>query len=122
MTSLKLTAATTALAITLSTGIASAAQFGAIAYSRDTGSYGSSHNYSSRAGAEEEALSACSSYADDCRVVVYFRNACGALAVGSERGYGWGWSARRNQARDIAIANCEENDSGCHVVSWTCSK
>jgi len=122
MTSMKSTAATAALAFTLSTGVASAAQFGAIAYSKNTGSYGSSHNYSSRSGAEEEALSGCSSYADDCRVVVYFRNACGALAVGSNRGYGYGWSAGRSQAQDIALGNCEANDSGCHVTSWTCSK
>ncbi|MFJ6324634.1 MULTISPECIES: DUF4189 domain-containing protein [unclassified Rhizobium] len=122
MTSMRFTALISALAITFTTGAASAAQFGAIAYSKSSGSYGSSHNYSTRADAEDEALSGCSSYADDCRVVVYFRNACGALATGNNHGYGYGWSERRARAQYTALSNCAANDSGCHIVSWTCSK
>jgi len=122
MTSLKLTMATVALTAAVSTGIASAAEYGALAYSRHTGSYGSSHNYSTRADAEDEALSGCSSYADDCQVIVYFHNACAALAVGSHRGFGYGWSDRRDEAQDTALSNCEENDGGCRIVNWTCSK
>ncbi|MFS8048581.1 DUF4189 domain-containing protein [Rhizobium sp. BR 314] len=122
MTRLKFAATTALLTLTMAATVASAAEFGALAYSRSTGSYGSSHNYSTRADAEDEALSNCSSYADDCRIVVYFRNACGALAVGSRRGFGYGWSARRGEARYTALANCRENDRGCRIVNWTCSK
>jgi len=115
-------AAAAIAAATLSGGAASAAEFGAIAYSTSTGSNGFSYDYPSRGAAEGVALDACSAYAGDCRVLVYFYNACGALAVGRHLGYGFAWNVSRGAAKAVALANCRANDSGCQVVRWVCSK
>lgn len=101
---------------------ASAAEFGAISYSPRTGSYGYSHNYATRGQAEGVAQSSCLAYARDCRVIVYFYNACAALAVGNRFGYGYGYAAGPKQSRSIALANCRANDRGCEVKRTVCSK
>ena len=103
-------------------GVAMAAQFGAIAYSTGTGSHGFSYGYPTRGQAERVALGNCAAYAHDCQVLVYFYNACGALAVGRHLGYGYAWNASRAAARSAALANCRVNDSGCKVVRWVCSQ
>lgn len=106
----------------IATGAASAAEFGAIAYSPGTGSYGYSHNYPSRGQAERVAQANCLNYAGDCRIIVYFYNACAALAVGHSFGYGYGYALGPRQSRAIALANCRNNDRGCRVVESVCSK
>jgi hypothetical protein len=83
------------LAIIVGTGDALARDnFGAIAYSPSSGAHGWSYDYPSRAVAEEVALTNCRQHAGDCVVPIWFRNACGALAVGSS-GYGSGWGTNR---------------------------
>ena len=108
--------------LAMGTTAASAAEFGAIAYSPGTGSYGYSHNYATRGQAERVAQSSCLNYAGDCRVIVYFYNACAALAVGRSFGYGYGYAPGPKQSRAIAMANCRNNDRGCRVVETVCSK
>ncbi len=103
-------------------GAAEAAEFGAIAYSPRTGSHGYSHNFATRKQAERAALRNCRVYARDCSVVVYFYNACAALAVGNSYGYGYGYAPGRGAAQSIAMSQCRRNDSGCQVVRWVCSK
>lgn len=99
-----------------------AAQFGAIAYSTSSGSNGFSYGFGSRGQAERAALGNCAAFAGDCQVLVYFYNACGALAVGRHLGYGYAWNARRSAAKAAALANCRVNDGGCRVVRWVCSQ
>lgn len=98
-----------------------AAQFGAIAYSTSSGSHGFSYGFGSRGQAERAALRNCAAFAGDCQVLVYFYNACGALAIGRHLGYGYAWNVRRAAARRGALANCRVNDTGCRVVRWVCS-
>lgn len=105
-----------------STYSAAAAEFGAIAYSPRTGSYGYSHNYATRGQAERVAQRSCRAYASDCRVIVYFYNSCAALAVGRSFGYGYGYAPGPKQSRSIALANCRANDRGCQVKRTVCSK
>jgi len=93
--------------------------YGAIAYSQDDGSYGYSSDYSSQATAEREALSQCSGR--NCSVVLWFKNACGALATGSGNGYGTGWASSRSEAEDIAMSNCNKNASRCSILRWQCT-
>ncbi len=66
--------------------------FGAISYSPSTHVYESAVTWS-RAAAEREALYNCqkNSGAGDCRTLIWFENAWGALAVGSNGTYGTGW-------------------------------
>src|SRR5262245_65613021 len=71
--------------------------YGAIAYSPTNRAHGWSYDYPSRKDAERRALAQCRRHAEDCVVPVWFRNACGALAVGSD-GYGSGWGPSRKSA------------------------
>ena len=116
------TLAATAAAIIALTTSAEAREFGAIAFSSQSGAHGYSHNYSSRAAAEQRALSGCRSNGRGCRVVIYFHDACGALAVGHGNGSGYSWGASRREAERRALSNCSDYTSSCQVVRWVCSK
>jgi serine/threonine-protein kinase len=94
--------------------------FGAIAYSPTNRAHGWSYDYPSRKDAERRALSQCGLHADDCIVPVWFRNACGALAVGPD-GYGSGWGASRKSAESQAVQSCRRYSGGCAVVRWVCT-
>ena len=95
--------------------------FGAIAYSQKTGSMGWSYNYKSQWKAEQVALKKCYKYASDCKIATWFRNACGAIAVGQNGGWGahWGNSAKNAQWR--AKKTCQKYDSYCQVKRWVCT-
>ncbi len=91
--------------------------YGAIAFSQDDGSYGYAYDYDSRASAESQALAKCGT--DSCSVVLWFMNACGALATGDGNAYGTGWASSRGEAERIAMSNCEAN--GCSILAWVCT-
>ena len=90
-------------------------RFGAIAYSRSTGTYGYSYNHFSQADAEQDALSRCD--AADRAIIGWMRNAHGALAVGDDaEHYGWAWGATRDEAQQAALAHCRERTSNCRIA------
>jgi hypothetical protein len=93
--------------------------YGAIAYSFSTGRYGYSYDWPSRAEAENYARSQCG--IGDCAVKVWFKNACGALAVGRGSAYGWGWAGSRGQAEGSALSECQARSAGCRVRVWSCT-
>jgi len=95
--------------------------YGAIAYSPSTGAHGYSFDYGSRASAERKALSSCRKYARDCRVPLWFRNSCGALAVGNGGGWGTAWGPNRAAAEANALRSCRGHTKGCGVVRWVCT-
>jgi hypothetical protein len=97
-------------------------RYGAIAYSRHTGHYGYWKGAESRAGAERHALEACEGR--DCRVEVWFRNSCGALATGEDgRIIGWAHDVRLGEAQEQALQNCRhEGGRRCRVVISACSR
>ncbi|MCJ8311178.1 MAG: DUF4189 domain-containing protein [Hyphomicrobiales bacterium] len=99
---------------------AEANNYGAIAYSQSTGASGRSWDYRSRAAAERAALNNCYRHAGDCRVI-WFRNACGAVAVGNGGGWGSAWGNTRRQAQNAAIRSCRRYTSGCRVRVWQCT-
>ena len=98
---------------------ANADNYGAIAYSSSSGRYGYSYDWGSRADAENYARSQCGS--TDCAVKVWFKNACGALAVGQNGGLGWGWSGSRGAAESTALNECQSRTGGCSIKSWACT-
>src|SRR5205814_6412070 len=65
--------------------------FAAIAYSESTGRYGYSYGYSTRAAAENRAISECN--ADDASILVWGRNAYVALATSDNGAYGYAWAS-----------------------------
>jgi uncharacterized protein DUF4189/KTSC domain-containing protein len=58
---------------------------------------------------------------DDCRIVVWFRSACGALAVGSRNGHGWAWANSRGEAENNAINHCRGQTTNCGIAGWACT-
>ena len=94
--------------------------YGAIAYSPSKRAHGWSYDYPSRRDAERRALVLCERHADDCIVPVWFRNACGALAVGDD-GYGSGWGSSRKSAEAQAIQSCRRYSGHCAVIRWVCT-
>jgi hypothetical protein len=101
-------------------GEAAAENYGAIAYSPSTKAYGWSYDYPSRGAAEREALSGCRAKASDCIIPLWFRNACGALAIGPN-GYGTAWATERSSAERRALDVCRRNSGGCAVARWVCT-
>ena len=98
-----------------------AAGYGAIAYSSSSGGWGYSYNYGSRGAAERRALRECRVRGGGCRTVVWFRNACGALASGRGNAYGWSWNTSRAVARRRAMRECRARTSGCRIRVDVCS-
>jgi len=43
-------------------------------------------------------------------VVLWFKNACGALAAG-EDDHGTGWAKSRGEAEDMALSNCNDHST-----------
>jgi hypothetical protein len=104
----------------LGSGEAAAENYGAIAYSPSTKAHGWSYDYPSRSAAEDVALSNCRKHAGDCIVPLWFRNACGALAVGAS-GYGTGWGTSRNLAESQALRVCRRYTGNCAIRRWACT-
>ena len=97
--------------------------YGAITYSDASGTHGFSYDYSTRAGAETRAISECervSGYGD-CYVLVWFRNACGALAESYDGAYGSGWGSDRAIAEQYALQSCNQYGRGCTISRWVCT-
>jgi serine/threonine-protein kinase len=81
--------------------------YGAIAYSRSTGKCAWAINYASRGAAENAATQRCG--ASDCGAVIWFRNACGALARGSRGQWASAWAGSRAEAERNALSRCNAN-------------
>jgi hypothetical protein len=95
--------------------------FGAISYSNTTGAYGYSYDYPSRGQAEERSLNECAARGTGCKVVLWFRNACGALATGTNYGYGFAWATSRGEAEQVALRYCRKYTNNCKIAVWTCT-
>ena len=99
--------------------------FGAIAYNSEDGSYGYGYNFPDRASAEARAIRECerASQGKACEVLVWFQNACGALARDGRNNAGSGWGETRELAQKEAVASCRSiGGSDCAVVETICAK
>lgn len=92
--------------------------YGAIAFSVESGALGWAYDYDSRGAAENEATSQCGG---GCSAVLWFRNACGAIATSSDHSYGTGWATNRGEAESIAMRGCRQHASDCSVERWVCT-
>ena len=100
---------------------AAADRHGAISFSQDTGAIGWSYDFSSRSGAERRANSECSKHGRGCRIATWFKNACGALAVGNGNAYGGAWGNTQSQAELKAMKLCSAEARNCTVRRWVCT-
>ncbi|MEZ5873108.1 MAG: DUF4189 domain-containing protein [Nitratireductor sp.] len=115
------TVALAAMMMMAGTSMARADYFGAIAYSPNSGAHGYSYDYGSQGEAEAYAMNECRKYAGDCRVAIWFRNACGALAIGNNGGWGSGWGNNQRRAELEAINTCQQYTSNCRIKRWACT-
>ena len=112
-----------ALALTQLTAMPAFAQYGAIAWDKETGKYGASWNQDTPKRAEEVALGECG--ATSCKVVIRpGRRECAALATTENGKYAGGAARRgRDDARLAALANCKKGKAGdCTIRVTDCNK
>ncbi len=99
---------------------AGALGWGAIAISPTTGKVGYSKGLNSAIEAELAAVGLCE--ARDCRAVVNFTKACGAVAQSMQNtSWGWGWDHGSAGAQNRALVSCSQHGAGCRVAGWICS-
>lgn len=100
-------------------------QHGAIAYSSRTAVYGFSFDFDTAGAAGQAAVRNCRAQergADDCRVVVTFHDACGALARDGRGAYGSAWGVSRREASAKALNECRPHGgNGCKIEREVCS-
>jgi hypothetical protein len=105
------------------TAMPALAEYGAIAWDKETGKVGSSWSQTTAQRAAEAALSECG--ATGCKVVIRpGRRECAAFAT-TENGKYAGGAARkdRDAARLAALANCKKGNAGeCTVRVTDCNK
>ena len=98
---------------------------GAIAYSSRTQAFGYSHDYDSVKSAGAAAMRQCRGQergANDCRVLVTFHNACGALALGERGAYGSAWGLSQREASAKALSECRPHGgASCTIRRQVCS-
>ena len=102
---------------------------GAIAFSRQAGgdhAWGIAWSVDGEAAAGGAAIEECRSQGGgNCSQVGWFRNACGALAVGGGNGVGVGWGGSITVAEQDAVSECEFRNFGnesCQIVVSRCEK
>jgi hypothetical protein len=98
---------------------AGALGWGAIAISPDTGRVGYSKGLNTAIAAEQAAVGLCN--ARDCRAVLNFSNACGAVAQSFDTSWAWGRDRSSTGAQHSALVSCSQYGAGCRVVGWVCS-
>jgi ABC-type sugar transport system substrate-binding protein len=98
---------------------AGALGWGAIAISPGTGRVGYSKGLNSAIEAQQAAVGLCQ--ARDCRAVLNFTNACGAVAQASDTSWTWGQDRSSTAAQNRALISCSQYGAGCRVVGWVCS-
>jgi len=91
--------------------------YGAIAYHRDSHSWGTSHEAQTARDAKVGALQRCGDRR--CEVVLDIRNGCGALADGPKR-YAAAPGATRDEAQTKALRKC--GGDACRIVAWSCTR
>ena len=98
---------------------------GSIAFSQLDGggyAYGIAWNARSGEAAGRGAREECERHGggSGCREVGGFRNACGALAIGDDNGFGTGWGATNAEAESDALSNCRAANRNCRVEVSRC--
>jgi hypothetical protein len=99
-----------------------AASYGAIAYGRTSQAFGYSHRWGSEAKAESVAMQNCGQHGDDCEIMVWFENKCGAVVSGGGATAFWGLGNSENEAQADAQKKCQDGGgSDCEVQVSHCS-
>ena len=96
-------------------------RFGAIAYHRESQSWGLSFDKARARDASVEALKQCDR--KQCEVVHKFKNGCAALADGPKT-FIAASGATRDEAETKTLRRCGEKNGGkdCTLIAWACTR
>ncbi|NNH68293.1 DUF4189 domain-containing protein [Nocardia uniformis] len=101
--------------------------YGAMAVSQSVGKVTYALNYTDWNGADAAAVEACA--AGDCRIVVHFSNACGAVARSDDGRFAGGWGPTKVEAESAAVSalgsqgpNLGSSQAGGKVVMAECTE
>lgn len=83
------------------------------------GAYGFSHSWATEQDAINAAQEGCGWSCDNMRT---FYNACAAIAVASNGGWGWAYDVNRSRAEQTALSYCRDFGPSCVVRVWSCSR
>ncbi len=94
---------------------------GAIAYHRESQSWGLSYDKAKARDASIEALKQCGR--KQCEVVHKFRNGCAALAAGPKT-FAAVSGVTRDEAETKTLRRCGERNGGkdCTLLAWACTR
>jgi hypothetical protein len=97
--------------------------YGAIAASRATLATGYAINQDTPQDAERLAMQECekNSEGNPCQVRVHIRNACGAIADGTNMHAGYAWGTTKEKAEAQAMRNCSVYGQNCQISASFCS-
>lgn len=95
--------------------------FGAIAYNEKTGVSGWTTNYGYQEQASKDAVGYCG---QDCKTVMWFANACAALAVSQtdKSKAGWAWAPNVYLAQSQAKRECARRAEDCQIEIRVCTR
>jgi hypothetical protein len=97
--------------------------YGAIAHGRSSRAWGSSFQWDSEAKAESVAMQNCQENGDDCEVIVWFHDECGAVAASDGGAAFWGLGDGEGQAREDAVNKCVKGGGkNCEIEAAQCSR
>jgi hypothetical protein len=96
-------------------------RYGAIAYHRESQSWGLSFDKARARDASVEALKQCGR--KQCEVVHKFKNGCAALAEGPKIFAAFS-GATRDEAQTKTLRRCAEKNGGkdCTLLAWGCTR
>lgn len=95
--------------------------YGAIAYSKQTHSWGASVSSADKASAEKSAMDFCTQQGAGCVVVDSFSNACIAVASGAKDTIIWARAWTAAAARVKAQSDCaKKTGDSCAIQFWQC--
>ncbi len=101
-------------------------RYGSIVFSQESGggyAWGMAWSYDSRSSARKRAISECRSRnGTGCGEISWFRDACGALAIGDNNGYGSGWGTSISLAEDYALQSCRNANRNCRITISRCAR
>ena len=97
--------------------------FGSMAFCPKTGAVSWARNYTSQSEAEEAAVDECIKQGGkSCRALVWFKNACGSIAIGERRGAGSGWGSTKDRAELEAMKSCSGVTKKCKIKYTKCTE
>ena len=97
--------------------------YGAIAYGRKSGAWGYSDHWNSEQKAESVAMANCAQNGNDCEVMVWFRNECGAVASDQADEAFWAIGDGEGVANENVLNACAKGGGkGCKIEVSQCSR